>query len=111
MLPLYDTGVGSLYDLRHVSLHGAPNVARWDYHAVHIFQLHWLYIIEGDELFKETANRWIRFSEALLQKSSARCSYPILSLPMIYCYVDVIFWLWQFSSILTGSNNNYWYSC
>ncbi|KRY47609.1 D-glucuronyl C5-epimerase, partial [Trichinella britovi] len=97
MLPLYDTGVGSLYDLRHVSLHGAPNVARWDYHAVHIFQLHWLYIIEGDELFKETANRWIRFSEALLQNSSARCSYPILSLPMIYCYVDVIFWLWQFS--------------
>ncbi|KAL1245360.1 D-glucuronyl C5-epimerase [Trichinella spiralis] len=72
MLPLYDTGVGSLYDLRHVSLHGAPNVARWDYHAVHIFQLHWLYIIEGDELFKETANRWIRFSEDTLQTRSRR---------------------------------------
>ncbi|KRX99400.1 D-glucuronyl C5-epimerase [Trichinella pseudospiralis] len=92
MLPLYDTGVGSLYDLRHVSLHGAPNVARWDYHAVHIFQLHWLYIIEGDELFKETANRWIRFSEALLQISFARFFHPILSLPMKCYYVDATFW-------------------
>uniref|UniRef100_A0A5S6Q8W2 heparosan-N-sulfate-glucuronate 5-epimerase n=1 Tax=Trichuris muris TaxID=70415 RepID=A0A5S6Q8W2_TRIMR len=62
LLPLFDTGSGSLYDLRHVALQTAPNVARWDYHSVHIFQLLWLYAIEGDQLYSTTAQRWIRFS-------------------------------------------------
>ncbi|CDW53487.1 D glucuronyl C5 epimerase [Trichuris trichiura] len=62
LLPLFDTGSGSLYDLRHVALQTAPNVARWDYHSVHIFQLLWLYAIEGDKLYSTTADRWIRFS-------------------------------------------------
>ena len=41
MLPLFDTGSGTVYDLRHLTLGGAspPNRARWDYHATHVNQL------------------------------------------------------------------------
>ncbi|KRZ66103.1 D-glucuronyl C5-epimerase [Trichinella papuae] len=53
MLPLYNTGVGMSFCM-----------ARWEYHAVHIFHLQWLYIIEGDELSRVTAIRWSPFSEA-----------------------------------------------
>ena len=33
LLPLFDTGSGTIYDLRHFSLGVAPNIARWDYHV------------------------------------------------------------------------------
>ena len=38
---LFDTGQRSLYDLRHLQgdLSVNPNVARWDYHSVHVSQL------------------------------------------------------------------------
>jgi heparosan-N-sulfate-glucuronate 5-epimerase len=41
LLPLFDTGSGSVYDLRHLTLGGtaSPNRARWDYHATHINQI------------------------------------------------------------------------
>ncbi|RXG72932.1 D-glucuronyl C5-epimerase [Armadillidium vulgare] len=39
LLPLFDTGQGSLYDLRHFTSQVAPNLARWDYHTTHITQL------------------------------------------------------------------------
>ncbi len=63
LLPLYDTGSGSIYDLRHVTLHVAPNLARWDYHAVHIYQLLWLYNIDKKQTrLKDTAERWISYA-------------------------------------------------
>ncbi|PIO56699.1 hypothetical protein TELCIR_21900, partial [Teladorsagia circumcincta] len=62
LLPLYDTGSGSVYDLRHVGLHTAPNLARWDYHAVHVYLLKWLVQITGDNVLNETADRWIAYS-------------------------------------------------
>ncbi|XGW17836.1 hypothetical protein V3C99_002445 [Haemonchus contortus] len=62
LLPLYDTGSGSIYDLRHVGLHTAPNLARWDYHAVHVYLLKWLVQITGDKSLNETADRWIAYS-------------------------------------------------
>ncbi|KJH53057.1 D-glucuronyl C5-epimerase [Dictyocaulus viviparus] len=62
LLPLYDTGSGSLYDLRHVGLHTAPNLARWDYHAVHVYLLKWLVQISGDKILNDTADRWIDYS-------------------------------------------------
>lgn len=51
VLPLYDGGSRSYYDLRHVSLPDlTPNIARWDYHTLHIFQLYWLAdIIDADD--------------------------------------------------------------
>ncbi|KAJ1348373.1 hypothetical protein KIN20_003663 [Parelaphostrongylus tenuis] len=62
LIPLYDTGSGSLYDLRHIGLHTAPNLARWDYHAVHVYLLKWLVQISGDKTLNATANRWIEYS-------------------------------------------------
>jgi len=62
-LPLYDTGSGSIYDLRHVGLKTAPNLARWDYHAVHIYLLKWLETITGDKFLGEVADRWIGYAQ------------------------------------------------
>ena len=43
LLPLFDTGSGTTYDLRHFTMNReggtAPKIARWDYHATHINQL------------------------------------------------------------------------
>ena len=62
MLPLYDTGSGSVYDLRHLSLSIAPILARWDYHATHINQLLLLATIEDNpHIFSTTAQRWIDY--------------------------------------------------
>lgn len=76
MLLLYDTGSGSIYDLRHVTLgmprtsrlvHSVlkvvlsgvePNLARWDYHATHVNQLLLLATIDRDPLISRTAERW-----------------------------------------------------
>ena len=41
VLPLFDTGSGSVYDLRHFTMPGTPpKIARWDYHALHVNQLY-----------------------------------------------------------------------
>ena len=41
LLPLFDTGSGSVYDLRHFTMPGTPpKIARWDYHALHVNQLY-----------------------------------------------------------------------
>uniref|UniRef100_A0A915DPX6 Heparosan-N-sulfate-glucuronate 5-epimerase n=1 Tax=Ditylenchus dipsaci TaxID=166011 RepID=A0A915DPX6_9BILA len=61
-LPLYDTGAGSVYDLRHLGLKTAPNLARWDYHAVHIYLLKWLFNITGDKFFNDVADRWAGYA-------------------------------------------------
>lgn len=61
MLPLFDTGSGTAYDLRHFSLGIAPNLARWDYHTTHINQLLYLATVEDDPIFKTTADRWIQY--------------------------------------------------
>lgn len=58
MLPLFDTGAGSVYDLRHFSLGVAPNLARWDYHSTHINQLLFLSTIHDDPILKSTSERW-----------------------------------------------------
>ena len=61
MLPLFDSGFGSLYDLRHLGLSSAPNRARWDYHSTHINQLLFLNTIENKVIFQTTAKRWISY--------------------------------------------------
>ncbi|XP_054708007.1 D-glucuronyl C5-epimerase B-like [Uloborus diversus] len=58
MLPLFDTGSGSIYDLRHFSLGVAPNLARWDYHSTHINQLLFLNTIHDDQILRSVAERW-----------------------------------------------------
>ena len=66
LLPMFDTGSGTLYDLRHLHLPGvAPNLARWDYHGVHVNQLLLLSTIVKDEgkktFISATAERWISY--------------------------------------------------
>lgn len=61
MLLFFDMGSGTCYDLRHVTLGVAPNLARWDYHATHINQLLLLTTIENEPLFVQTAERWVGY--------------------------------------------------
>ncbi|KAM9494416.1 D-glucuronyl C5-epimerase B isoform 1-T2 [Clarias gariepinus] len=58
MVPLYDTGSGTIYDLRHFMLGTAPNLARWDYHTTHINQLQLLASIDDSPIFRDFAKRW-----------------------------------------------------
>lgn len=58
MLLMFDTGSGTSYDLRHLTLGIAPNLARWDYHVTHVNQLLLLATIVKDPLFEQTAKRW-----------------------------------------------------
>ncbi|XP_048173909.1 D-glucuronyl C5-epimerase isoform X1 [Corvus hawaiiensis] len=58
MLPLFDTGSGTIYDLRHFMLGTAPNLARWDYHTTHINQLQLLSTVDDAPVFKEVVKRW-----------------------------------------------------
>ncbi|KAG8145256.1 hypothetical protein E2320_013602 [Naja naja] len=58
MLPFYDTGSGTIYDLRHFMLGTAPNLARWDYHTTHINQLQLLGTLDEAPVFKEFVKRW-----------------------------------------------------
>lgn len=62
MLPLFDTGSGTVYDLRHFSIPSLPpNIARWDYHTTHISQLLYLNTIMPSKVFEITAQRWIDY--------------------------------------------------
>ena len=78
MLPLFDTGSSTLYDLRHLTLGGAavPNRARWDYHATHVNQLLLLSLLlqngsiaaneKTSAEFKAVANRWLGYMNGKL---------------------------------------------
>ncbi|KAJ8679544.1 hypothetical protein QAD02_015331 [Eretmocerus hayati] len=65
MLTLFDTGSGTTYDLRHVTLRTAPNLARWDYHLTHINQLLSLSTIDSDPIFPTTLKRWIDYTNGI----------------------------------------------
>lgn len=58
MLPLYDGGSRTFYDLRHFVFKIPPNVARWDYHTTHLSQLAMLISITDDPIFKRYYNAW-----------------------------------------------------
>ncbi|UJL46869.1 D-glucuronyl C5-epimerase family protein [Virgibacillus sp. NKC19-16] len=59
MLPLYDLGNRTAYDLTHYTTDGGyPNVANWKYHIGHIHLLDALSSIEKDPKMKESLLRW-----------------------------------------------------
>lgn len=68
MLPLFDTGSGSIYDLRHFMLGTAPNLARWDYHTTHINQLQLLASIDSSPIFKDVVKRWKNYLKGVRAK-------------------------------------------
>ncbi|VVC27200.1 Hypothetical protein CINCED_3A024299 [Cinara cedri] len=61
LLPLFDMGSRSAYDLRHITLAIQPNIARWDYHATHINQLLLLGTLDNATVIHTTAKRWISY--------------------------------------------------
>ncbi|MGG0718526.1 D-glucuronyl C5-epimerase family protein [Robertmurraya massiliosenegalensis] len=59
MLPLYDLGTRTAYDLTHYTTEGFyPNIAKWGYHITHIYQLQAINSIENDKKIAETIIRW-----------------------------------------------------
>lgn len=58
LLPLYDTGSSSLYNLQHFTLNLPPMLARWSYHTTHINQLLHLNTILNDKNVEDLALRW-----------------------------------------------------
>lgn len=64
LLPFFDTGSGSVYDLRHFTMSTAPKIARWDYHSTHINLLYTLATLADDkskQFFLATADRWLGY--------------------------------------------------
>jgi len=72
LLPLFDTGSGTVYDLRHFTMQTSPKVARWDYHSTHINLLYTLSTVVSDEntkkFFLATAERWTSYMLGLRSK-------------------------------------------
>ncbi|XP_012554968.1 D-glucuronyl C5-epimerase [Hydra vulgaris] len=69
VLPLFDNGHGSFYDLRHISIPGSmPNRARWQYHRVHIEQLHAIVELTKNSVVNRTLQRWIGYGWGILAK-------------------------------------------
>lgn len=68
MLPLYDSGSGSIYDLRHFMLGTSLNLARWDYHTTHINQLQLLASIDSAPIFKDVVKRWKNYMKGMRSK-------------------------------------------
>jgi heparosan-N-sulfate-glucuronate 5-epimerase len=58
ILPLYDMGNRSAYDLTHITSSSFPNIARWQYHATHVHQLEALVSINDSKIIKEFHDRW-----------------------------------------------------
>ncbi|CAG5104229.1 Oidioi.mRNA.OKI2018_I69.chr1.g1152.t1.cds [Oikopleura dioica] len=63
LLPLFDAGKGSFYDLGHVVKKTSPNLARWDYHTVHVQQLRLLNSFLDDPVIESFALRWEEYTK------------------------------------------------
>ncbi|EDO47868.1 predicted protein, partial [Nematostella vectensis] len=63
LLLMFDAGSGTFYDLRHVSMRAPPNLARWDYHTLHVSLLHFISGIDSDRVVKDTAVRWTGYTK------------------------------------------------
>ena len=68
MILMFDTGSGTIYDLRHLTMGQEPNLARWDYHATHVNQLTWITQINSDPFYKKVLERWKRYFKGLRAK-------------------------------------------
>ena len=53
---------------RHFILKQQPNIARWDYHRVHLVQLSTLMSIDDDPIFKKYYNYWTEYTKGKVAK-------------------------------------------
>ena len=74
ILPMFDNGFGSNYDLRHIfsQENVPPNRARWDYHFIHITLLKFFIINLGDESKKDLFVGEMNFSDYEVQMFKER---------------------------------------
>lgn len=71
MMPLYDLGNRTAYDLTHYTTEGTyPNVARWAYHATHIHLLEGINSIENNQKFEEILKRWQGYTKGITVKEN-----------------------------------------
>jgi len=63
LLPLYDTGWWSLYDLYHLEVVTPRNPCTAHYHDIHIKQLMVMHAITGRERFDAFARRWAAYQD------------------------------------------------
>lgn len=63
----FDTGTRTLYDLRHWGdAELAPNVARWDYHTLHVSQLYYLIeLLDRRTMINPNATHWAQLRRQL----------------------------------------------
>ena len=57
ILPYYEVGGWSAYDLGHITYHHSPHMFS-NYHAIHIYELHALYSITGNAVLKDYEMLW-----------------------------------------------------
>ena len=63
LLPMYDGGSRTFYDLRHFTLKIQPNVARWDYHNVHVSQLALFFSVTNDPILQRYHDYWYGYTK------------------------------------------------
>lgn len=71
LLPLYDTGWWSLYDLYHLEVPIPRNPCIAHYHDIHVKQLTVLHAITGRPTFGTVARRWAAYEEGPLGRLRA----------------------------------------
>jgi heparosan-N-sulfate-glucuronate 5-epimerase len=65
LLPRYDTGWWSLYDLYHLEVATPRNPCTAHYHDIHIKQLRVMHAITGRDAFDAFARRWAGYQEGV----------------------------------------------
>lgn len=60
ILPYYDLGNFTAYDLHHIVKKSVPSSSDF-YHSVHIEQMNVLYVITGEEYFRDMRDLWISY--------------------------------------------------
>jgi heparosan-N-sulfate-glucuronate 5-epimerase len=71
LLPRYDTGWWSLYDLYHFEVPTPRNLCTAHYHDIHIKQLTVMHAITGREPLRAVAERWAAYEEGSLGRLRA----------------------------------------
>jgi heparosan-N-sulfate-glucuronate 5-epimerase len=60
VLPMYDIGGFTAYDLSHITMKQQPHVVA-GYHSIHIYQLHALYTITKEQKLRYYAQKWASY--------------------------------------------------
>lgn len=83
LLPSYDLGKISAYDLGYVTIKGKkPHISK-GYHAVHIYLLNALYSITGDEEFRKYRDRWTLYMHPYVRATNEELAKRDIAWPIL----------------------------